>query len=337
MWNHQDGRSGSCGAWCLRWAERLFVIAGASMLIWCAVFVIDAHMSQRVARRSLDMVSIAAQPAPAPTPDETIEVPLRDSTIRTGAAIAALSIPRVHLSAVVLHGSDAQTLRRGPGHLEHTALPGDSGNAVIAGHRDSFFWPLRHVQRGDDIFVDTPEGRVHYQVTSLRVVNPRDLSVLEPTDDATLTLITCYPFWVLGNAPDRFVVRAVRVVDPVAVAFELDTPSSPEPERAAAVEANAASEVVPSTTSTAYDDETLVRQAIETFRRTYNARLVSHHDIRPDGPLAFQACDIALAGDRAAAMCKTASRSSDDPEPRAWSATLERIDGRWAIRSIQSP
>lgn len=344
MQDRQDRPSGSRGAWCLRWAERLFVIAGASLLIWCAVVVIDAHMSQRVARTSLEMASIASRPISVPAPEQSmvptersIEDPPRNSTIRTGAAIAALSIPRVHLSAVVLHGSDAQTLRRGPGHLEHTALPGDSGNAVIAGHRDSFFWPLRDVQRGDDVFVETPERRVHYEVTSLRVVKPHDLSVLEPTDEATLTLITCYPFWVLGNAPDRFVVRAVRVMDPVAVPFEPDTPSSPEPGRAAAVEANAASEAVPSTESTVYDDEALVRQAIERLRQTYNARLVSHHDTRPDGPLVFQACDIGLAGDRAAAMCTTASRSSGAPEPRAWSATLERIDGRWAIRSIQSP
>ena len=336
MRDHQDRRSGSRGGRFLRWAERLFVVAGASVLMWCAVFVIDAHMSQQVARRSLEMASITVRPALEPTPDETIEVPRRDSTIRTGTAIAALSIPRVHLSAVVLHGSDAQTLRRGPGHLEHTALPGDSGNVVIAGHRDSFFRPLRHVQHGDDVFVDTPERRFHYQVTSLRVVNPHDLSVLEPTDDATLTLITCYPFWVLGNAPDRFVVRATRVVDSIATAFEPDTPSPPERDRAAAVEPNTGNESVPLITSTSYDDETRVRQAIERFRLTYNARLVSHHDARPEGPLAFQACDIAVAGDQATATCTAASQSSDDREPRAWSATLTRVNGEWAINSIQS-
>jgi hypothetical protein len=207
---------------------------------------------------------------------------------------------------------------------------------VIAGHRDSFFRPLRHVQHGDDVFVDTPERRFHYQVTSLRVVNPHDLSVLEPTDDATLTLITCYPFWVLGNAPDRFVVRATRVVDSIATAFEPDTPSPPERDRAAAVEPNTGNESVPLITSTSYDDETRVRQAIERFRLTYNARLVSHHDARPEGPLAFQACDIAVAGDQATATCTAASQSSDDREPRAWSATLTRVNGEWAINSIQS-
>ena len=90
-------------------------------------------------------------------------------------------------------------------------MPGETGNAGIAGHRDTFFRPLRNVRLGDEIFVDTPQGRVEHRVTSLRVVHPRDLSVLDPTDDEVLTLITCYPFTLLGSAPDRFIVRAARV------------------------------------------------------------------------------------------------------------------------------
>ena len=112
-------------------------------------------------------MTIAERPALAPASAETTEVPRRDPMVRKGSAIAALSIPRVHLSSVVLHGSDSQTLRRGPGHLENTALPGESGNVVIAGHRDSFFRPLRNIELGDDIFLDMPGGRFHYHVTSL--------------------------------------------------------------------------------------------------------------------------------------------------------------------------
>jgi sortase A len=85
---------------------------------------------------------------------------------------------------------------------------------VIAGHRDTFFRPLRHVKAGDEIVVDTPQARFQYRVTSLHIVHPQDVSVLEPTGDPVLTLITCYPFWVLGPAPDRFVVRAIRVFGP---------------------------------------------------------------------------------------------------------------------------
>jgi hypothetical protein len=96
---------------------------------------------------------------------------------------------------------------------------------VFAGHRDSFFSPLRDVRVGDDVFAETPHGRVHYRVTSLRVVKPQDVSVLDPTDDPVLTLITCYPFWVLGPAPDRFVVRAVRVADQTVAAMVTQEPA----------------------------------------------------------------------------------------------------------------
>jgi sortase A len=335
MRDHHETRPGSRDARLLLWAERLLVLAGAAALIWCAVLVSDAVIAQRIARRSLEELAVVERPVLPLVTAPTTGGPVRDPVVSRGSALGALSIPRVHLSAVVLHGSDAQTLRRGPGHLENTALPGEAGNAVIAGHRDSFFWPLRNIARGDDIFVDTPKGRFRYRVTSLRVVKPDDLSVLDPTDDATLTLITCYPFWVLGNAPDRFVVRAARVVDSISTAFEPATPSPPERSRAA-VEAHTANESAPLVTSTLYDDETRVRQAIERFRLIYNARLVSHHDARPDGLLAFQRCDIAVAGDQATATCTAASQSSADREPRVWIVTLQRADGEWAINSIQS-
>ena len=127
------------------------------------------------------------------------------------ATIGELTIPRVHLSAMVLHGSDSRTLRRGPGHIEHTALPGQAGNVAIAGHRDSFFRPVRDVRVGDDIYFATREGRFHYRVESLDIVRPDDMSVLDETEAPTLTLVTCFPFWVAGSAPDRFVVRAYEV------------------------------------------------------------------------------------------------------------------------------
>ena len=153
-----------------------------------AVVVTGAHISQRSARQSLETISAWRR---LPFHEYPPPVPKPRSIARRGTAIAALSIPRLDLSAIVLHGSDDQTLRRGPGHLENTAMPGETGNAVIAGHRDTFFRPLRNVRLGDEIFVDTPQGRVEHRVTSLRVVHPRDLSVLDPTDDEVLTLIYC--------------------------------------------------------------------------------------------------------------------------------------------------
>jgi hypothetical protein len=204
---------------------------------------------------------------------------------------------------------------------------------VIAGHRDSFFWPLRNVQLGDDIFLDTPQGRFHYRVASLRVMKSHDVSVLEPTSNAMLTLITCYPFWVLGHAPDRFVVRAARVMDSTTAAFAMKTPvevvSEPVVERPAA-----ASEPVAPKARTVGDDEAVVKQAIERFRLTYNARLVRQAEAA--GPLKFQTCDVITDGDRASATCDAFSQPADDLESYVWTFTLGRADGEWAIKSIAS-
>jgi sortase A len=334
MRDHPDRPSGSGGARALRWAEGLLVIAGAAMLVWCALLLADANLFQRAARRSLETAAGSDASADRQRPHATTAVPPRAPIILRGSAIAALSIPRVDLSVVVLHGSDAQTLRHGPGHLENTAWPGESGNVVIAGHRDSFFRPLRNIQLGDDVFVDTPQGRLHYRVTSLRVVNAHDLSVLEPSDTAVLTLITCYPFWVFGHAPDRFVVRAAGVVDPTAAA--LVTPPAPPHASilAPAVQAAAMSE---SENRTVRDDEALVRAAIERFRLTYNARLITHNDARPGGPLRFQTCDVTITDDRAVAACDASAQSPDEPQPRVSTFTLERTHVGWAIRSLAVP
>ena len=333
MRNRQDGRSDRRGGHLLRWAERLLVIVGVAMLVWCALLVADARIAQSVARQALEAASHVDRSAYPPS-DVTTGVPLEPLRLVTGSAVAALSIPRVHLSAMVLHGSDAQTLRRGLGHLEHTPLPGEPGNVVIAGHRDSFFSPLRDVKLGDDVFADTTQGRVHYRVTSMRVVNPHEVSVLDPTDEATLTLITCYPFWVLGPAPDRFVVRATRVVDRPAASSIPPAMSPPELIPPPVVPEPPARKPVALYTSSVPDDHARVRQAVERFRLTYNARLVSHHEVRRGGALEFEVCDVSITGDRADVMCLLASRLPEDGEAEAWTLTLDRVDGRWLIKSI---
>jgi sortase A len=322
----------------LRWAEGLLVIGGIAMLTWCAVVLADAYVSQRIARQSLETISSVAAPARPPIPATAPPQP-PPSIIRRGAAIAALSIPRVDLSAVVLHGSDEQTLRRGPGHVEGTAVPGEAGNVVIAGHRDSFFRPLRYVRLGDDLFLDTPHGRFQYRVTSLQVVRARDLSVLAPTNEEMLTLITCYPFWLLGNAPDRFVVRAARAGDAAAVAPVAPTTPPIEPiaePYVAPVAKPAGNEYANAKRRTPSDDDALIRQAIERFRLTYNARLVSRNDHRPGGLLAFRTCDVIIDGDQATAHCGTASESALDSELRVWTSTLRRTGGAWNIKQIVS-
>src|SRR5579862_679866 len=108
----------------------------------------------------------------------------------------------------VVSGTGATELRMGPGHLWGTAWPGERGNSVIAGHRDTHFRVLKDIHNGDQIMVQTARGRFTYSVIRTLVVLPADISVLLPTDAPILTLVTCYPFHYAGPSPKRFIVQA---------------------------------------------------------------------------------------------------------------------------------
>ena len=123
-------------------------------------------------------------------------------------SIGELEIARLGLAAMVVQGDSAAVLRRAVGHLADTALPGEAGNVVLAGHRDTFFRPLKGIRAGDLITLKTRDGDFEYRVESTSVVAPTDVQVLQPTSGRTLTLVTCYPFFYLGSAPDRFIVHA---------------------------------------------------------------------------------------------------------------------------------
>lgn len=194
----------------LRWLERLLFAVGAIALSWVALSVAGANIAQRLARSRLEAAT-SVKVAPTVATPQPASLSSRLFAADTASPVAILSAPRLQLSAVVLEGSDDATLRRGPGHVEQTAEPGDGGNVVIAGHRDSFFWPLRDVREGDDFFLETPALALHYRVVSIDIVDPHDVSVLAPTKDDVLTLITCYPFLAVGPAAERLVVRAARV------------------------------------------------------------------------------------------------------------------------------
>jgi sortase A len=128
--------------------------------------------------------------------------------IRAGDSFARLSIPRLHTVLYVVEGTSHSDLRRGPGHLEGTAFPGTTGNCVIAGHRDTHFRPLKDIRKGDEIDLDTAAGQYRYRVSEMSIVSPRNTESLNPTPTPVLNLVTCYPFWYVGSAPKRFVVRA---------------------------------------------------------------------------------------------------------------------------------
>jgi len=127
------------------------------------------------------------------------------------APLAVLRIPRLHIEVAVLPGTDDRTLDRGIGHIDDTALPGSDGNSGIAGHRDGFFRGLKDIVEGDVIELETARVKEVYRVERTWVVDPADVSVLDPTPTRALTLVTCYPFYYIGPAPRRFIVRAVLV------------------------------------------------------------------------------------------------------------------------------
>jgi len=127
---------------------------------------------------------------------------------KTEAPLAVLRISKIDLEVPVFEGTDDLTLNRGAGRIQGTALVGHAGNLGIAGHRDGFFRGLKDIGAGDVIELEIP-GRVEqYVVRQIQVVNPEDTFVLNPTPTPVLTLVTCFPFYYVGSAPQRFIVQA---------------------------------------------------------------------------------------------------------------------------------
>ena len=131
-------------------------------------------------------------------------------TVRAGGLVGMLDVPRLKLTAPVIEGDDDATLKRAAGHLPDTPLPWENGNTAIAGHRDGLFRPLKDIKVGDEIRFRSSRDEFRYRVVSTTIVQPDDISVLEPRGRASMTLITCFPFYYIGNAPKRFIIHASR-------------------------------------------------------------------------------------------------------------------------------
>ena len=124
-------------------------------------------------------------------------------------ALAILRIPRLKLEVPVYDGTTDAVLDLAAGRIESTALPGTAGNVGIAAHRDGFFRVLGDLKQGDTLVLDTPVATEQYRVEWIRITIPTDVSVIAPTPGAAVTLVGCYPFYHVGSAPQRFIVRAV--------------------------------------------------------------------------------------------------------------------------------
>lgn len=131
--------------------------------------------------------------------------------LREGDVIGEIQVPRLGLDSMVVQGDSSKNLRRAVAHISNSPLPGEWGNVALAGHRDTFFRPLRDIRAGDEIRFKTAAGTFEYRVQSIEIVGPRDTEVLQPSSGRDLTLITCFPFSFVGRAPRRFIVRAREV------------------------------------------------------------------------------------------------------------------------------
>jgi sortase A len=185
---------------------------GLGGLVWWLTFQAGAATS---ARQDLERFAALQATAQAAEPDQSLWSPERVAAWRTAmlgpapAPLAVLRIAKIRLEVPVLPGTDDRTLDRGVGHIEGTPSPGAGGNLAIAGHRDGFFRGLKDISAGDLIEVETLQEKFVYRVERTWVVDPTEVSVLAPTDGPALTLVTCYPFYFIGSAPQRFIVRAV--------------------------------------------------------------------------------------------------------------------------------
>jgi sortase A len=133
-----------------------------------------------------------------------------------GEPVAVLTIDRLNITAPAYRGTGRFTLDRGIGLVESGASPGEDGNIVLSGHRDGFFRPLKDIKLGDRITLHTLDGDQDFLVSELKIVDALDVSVLDDTGSAELTLITCHPFYYVGYAPDRYIVKAKPVADVTA-------------------------------------------------------------------------------------------------------------------------
>ena len=180
----------------------LLIAVGVIVLLYVASQYGMMAWQQHALARQWDQQN-AARHAAAGSPAAL--VPVDDGLIR-------LSIPKIDLDDMVVEGTSRKQLLIGPGHMEDTPKPGDSGNAVITAHRDTFFRHIYELNKGDQIEVRRAGQVFRFEVVGKKVIAPTDVHVTDPTPDAQLTLITCYPTYYIGPAPQRLVVFS-KLVD----------------------------------------------------------------------------------------------------------------------------
>lgn len=199
----------------LRWIQAGALITGVGLLVFFAAAKVDRSVGRSrqleafAAARGAELDLARAAAADQSLWSEARIAKYRESLSQSFAPpLAVLRIPRTGLEVPVLPGTDELTLNRAVGNIAGTAVPGEAGNVGIAGHRDGFFRGLKELEAGDLLELETLSGTQEYRVTSIRIVDPQAVEVLAPTPHPAVTLVTCYPFYFVGKAPQRYIVRA---------------------------------------------------------------------------------------------------------------------------------
>jgi sortase A len=207
----------------LRLLERSLLVAGVILVAVYASAFLHQVISSRLALWQFEKAQVTAREkgssAAIPSKSEGgVDVSLwaekriqayRASLLsKTDAPLAVLEIAKLQIRVPVFDGTDDLTLNRGVGRIIGTARPGESGNIGIAGHRDGFFRGLKDISVGDEVDLMVTTEKVRYVVDQIEIVSPTDVRVLQPRSMPSLTLVTCYPFYFVGDAPQRFIVHA---------------------------------------------------------------------------------------------------------------------------------
>jgi len=200
----------------LRRLATTLVVAGLSLFAVAAWELLDRERHQELEQQQLQQALEARSPRQRSRASATSGAVAAGARARAarGEAWGRLDIARIGLSVALDEGVDATTLRHAVGHLPGAAFPGEPGNVVLAGHRDGLFRPLQDVREGDRLRQTTTDGSFDYRVTSVAVVAPERTDVTDPAPGRQqVTLVTCYPFYFVGPAPQRYVVKAERLAD----------------------------------------------------------------------------------------------------------------------------
>jgi len=204
----------SVGASLVHWGERGAWLVGIGCLLFYAAACTQTALFQTREKAAFDEALLASIHSEEHDTSGWSSARVEHYQEVSGApvtALARLDVPDASVSVMVLPGTDETTLNRAVGHIEGTPTPGEAGNVGIAGHRDGFFRGLKKLEAGDRLSMTTLEGVAQYEVASIEIVEPRAVEVLDQTPYDAITLVTCYPFYYVGDAPQRYIVHARKV------------------------------------------------------------------------------------------------------------------------------